>query len=196
MIFCNTRINTDLVTKNLKRYCFNALAIHGGLSQDKRNSIMKTFHSQQALILVCTDVAARGLDIKNISHVYNYDSPKTSTEYIHRIGRTARAGKEGIAISLISPRDYENFRRVSSDDSLSIVNEPLPKLEPLKVNFNSFSDRSSRERNFGSRDRYRSNDRESRGDKHSSSRGRFSNSRNRSYGGGRKSSSRFKRRYR
>lgn len=196
MIFCNTRINTDLVTKNLKRYCFNALAIHGGLSQDRRNSIMKTFHSQQALILVCTDVAARGLDIKNISHVYNYDSPKTSTEYIHRIGRTARAGKEGIAISLISPRDYENFRRVSSDDSLSIVNEPLPKLEPLRVNFNSFSDRSSGERNFGSRNRYRSNDRESREHKYSSSRGRFSNSRNRSYSGGRKSSSRFKRRYR
>lgn len=187
MIFCNTRRNTDLVTENLKSYGFNSLAIHGGLSQNKRTSIMKTFHSNQTLILVCTDIAARGIDVKNISHVYNYDSPKTSTEYIHRIGRTARAGNEGIAINLISPRDYENFRKVSQDDSLKIKNEPLPELEQLQVKFNG-------KRNFGFRRKYESNDRESKGRGHSSSRGRFSNPRNRFYNGGRRSSSQFKRR--
>ena len=99
MVFCNTRRNTDMVVKNLVRYGIYAMAIHGGLAQNRRNDILKAFHSHEVLILVCTDVAARGLDIKNISHVYNYDIPKTSTEYIHRIGRTARAGKEGIAVS-------------------------------------------------------------------------------------------------
>ena len=137
MVFCNTRRNTDLVAKNLKRHNIFSLAIHGGLTQNKRNAIMKDFHSHKALILVCTDVAARGLDIKNLSHVYNYDISKNSKEYIHRIGRTARAGKEGIAVSLVSPRDYDNFRAVRDDDSLSIEEEQLPKLEPLQVNFKS-----------------------------------------------------------
>ena len=85
MVFCNTRQNTDLIARNLQRHEIDALAIHGGLTQNRRNDIMKSFNSGKALILVCTDVAARGLDIKGISHVYNYDSPKTSTEYIHRI---------------------------------------------------------------------------------------------------------------
>lgn len=153
MVFCNTRRNTDLVAKNLKRHNIHSLAIHGGLTQNKRNAIMKDFHSRKALILVCTDVAARGLDIKNLSHVYNYDISKNSKEYIHRIGRTARAGKEGIAVSLVSPRDYDNFRAVRDDDSLKIEEEQLPKLEPLQVNFksdnNDYGDRGRRERYGG-----------------------------------------------
>lgn len=153
MVFCNTRKNVDIIAKNLARYGVHALAIHGGLSQNKRSDIMESFHSHKALILVCTDIAARGLDIKNISHVYNYDIPSNSTEYIHRIGRTARAGKEGIAISIVSRRDYENFRRVREDDSLNIQNEPLPELEPLQVNF------SPMRRGFGHRfERHSSND--------------------------------------
>ncbi len=135
MVFCNTRRNTDLVARNLNRHKIHALAIHGGLTQNKRNEIMNTFHSNEALILVCTDVAARGLDIKNVSHVYNYDSPKTSTEYIHRIGRTARAGKEGIAVTLISNRDYENFSKVKGDSSLNIERADSPQFEILSVSF-------------------------------------------------------------
>ncbi|MBI3623496.1 DEAD/DEAH box helicase [Candidatus Pacearchaeota archaeon] len=153
MVFCNTRRNTDLVAKNLKRHNIFSLAIHGGLTQNKRNAIMKDFHSHKALILVCTDVAARGLDIKNLSHVYNYDISKNSKEYIHRIGRTARAGKEGIAVSLVSPRDYDNFRAVRDDDSLHIEQEELPKLEPLHVNFksdnNDYGDRGGRRERSG-----------------------------------------------
>jgi superfamily II DNA/RNA helicase len=144
MVFCNTRKNTDLVASNLKRYNLHALAIHGGLPQNKRNSILKSFHSKEALILICTDVAARGLDIKDISHVYNYDTPKISKDYIHRIGRTARAGKEGIAVSLVSSYDYENFRKVINDEEIKVNNEPLPKLEPLSVDFTT-----SRKSNFG-----------------------------------------------
>ncbi len=149
MVFCNTRQNADLVARNLKRYALNALAIHGGLAQNKRTSVLKEFHSRETYILVCTDVAARGLDIKNVSHIYNYDIPKNNVEYIHRVGRTARAGKEGKAISLVSARDYDNFRKVCEDKSLNIKSESVPQVEMLQVNFNRFSD-EGRERRYGS----------------------------------------------
>src|SRR3989338_2960520 len=126
MVFCNTRHNTDFIAKNLKNLGMEVLAIHGGLTQDKRNRIMEKFNDKKVYILVCTDIAARGLDIKGISHVYNYDIPKTSKDYIHRIGRTARAGKEGIAINVVSDRDYDNFRNVLSDHSLTIEKTPVP----------------------------------------------------------------------
>ena len=138
MVFCNTRHNTDFVADNLNNSGIDATAIHGGLSQDKRSRIMEKFHSGRVYVLVCTDVAARGLDIKNVSHVYNYDSPKTSGEYVHRIGRTARAGKEGIAISLVADRDYENFRRVLEDDSIKPEPVEVPEIErvSIRVSFN------------------------------------------------------------
>lgn len=161
MVFCNTRRTTELITKNLRRYDIEAVAIHGGLSQNKRSNTLDSFHSHKSLILVCTDVAARGLDIKNVSHIYNYDSPKTSVDYIHRIGRTARAGEEGKAISLLSSRDYDNFRNVMSDESLKITSEKVPKLEPLSLfiperrRFGSrFSSRNNPRNNFRNRRRY------------------------------------------
>ena len=137
MVFCNTRNNTDFVADNLARNGIDAMAIHGGLSQEKRSRIMEKFHTGRVLVLVCTDVAARGLDVKNVSHVYNYDTPKTSQEYVHRIGRTARAGEEGVAISLVSERDYENFRRVLEDDSIKPEPVEVPEVERamIKINF-------------------------------------------------------------
>src|SRR3972149_1840278 len=127
MIFCNTRHNTDFVAHNLKKNRIDATAIHGGLTQSRRSKIMESFKSSEVHALVCTDVAARGLDIEGVSHVYNYDSPKTSKEYIHRIGRTARAGKDGIAISIVSNRDYENFNAVLQDGDIKVKQEELPK---------------------------------------------------------------------
>ncbi len=155
MVFTNTRRNADYLVHNLQRNGFDAMAIHGGLAQNKRSRVLETFHSAKALILVCTDVAARGLDIKNVSHVYNFDVPKTSTEYIHRIGRTARAGKEGIAITIVTQRDYENFQRVMSDRSLNIVAQELPQVESIPVRFREDdSDRDNRGRlTFGGRGR-------------------------------------------
>jgi superfamily II DNA/RNA helicase len=153
MVFVNTRKNADFLCNNLKRYRLNAVAIHGGLEQNKRNNIMKMFHSNEVFILVCTDVAARGLDIKNVSHVYNYDIPMNSKEYVHRIGRTARAGKDGIAINIVSPRDYDNFRSVMRNPDLKITNEPLPEVEKIFVNFHSDEGRGGggRGRGFGGR---------------------------------------------
>jgi len=135
MVFCNTRRNADYVVHNLERNRIDAIAIHGGLAQNKRSRIMEQFHSSKVLILVCTDVAARGLDIKNVSHVYNFDIPKTSTDYIHRIGRTARAGKDGIAISIVAQRDYDSFRRVLSDPQITIKQESVPEVQPIAVRF-------------------------------------------------------------
>jgi len=129
MVFCNTKRNTDKVAKNLKFSGIDAQAIHGGLPQGKRNNVMKQFHSGKACVLVCTDVAARGLDISGVSHVYNYDIPRESKQYIHRIGRTARAGAEGKAINILSMKDYENFSNVLKDNDVEITEEAMPVLE-------------------------------------------------------------------
>lgn len=146
MVFCNTRRGVDYVERNLKNAGINAQAIHGGLSQNKRTQTMESFHSGKVLVLVCTDVAARGLDIKNVSHVYNYDIPKTSKEYIHRIGRTARAGKEGKAVSILTERDYDNMRAVLSDSSISIKPEPMPKdIERITLQRGHYGGRPGRE---------------------------------------------------
>ena len=133
MVFCNTRRNTDFLAENLKRHNISVLVIHGGLSQYKRNEIIKVSHSDKSTILIGTDIVARGMDIKDVSHVYNYDMARNSTEYIHRIGRTARAGKEGIAVSLVSQQDHDNFRNVRSDHSLNITKEVLPQIEILPI---------------------------------------------------------------
>jgi superfamily II DNA/RNA helicase len=164
MVFCNTRRNVDIVTKALKDNDIDVLALHGGLTQNKRGNIMKAFHSNKAHVLVCTDVAARGLDIKDVSHVYNYDSPKTTIEYIHRIGRTARAGEEGKAISIVAQRDYENFRNVCDDESLTIKKESVPLLKVLDVDFGQRRSRDNRGgRSFGRSDSRGSHQRRDRG---------------------------------
>ncbi len=129
MVFCNTKRNTDKVAKNLRFSGIDALAIHGGLTQGKRNNVMERFHSGKSCVLVCTDVAARGLDISGVSHVYNYDIPRESKQYIHRIGRTARAGAEGKAINILSSKDYENFSNVLKDNDVKIKEETIPALE-------------------------------------------------------------------
>lgn len=145
MVFCNTRRNTDFVAKNLRKQGIEAMAIHGGFSQAKRNRTMEDFNSERMYVLVCTDVAARGLDIKGVSHVYNYDIPKNSKDYIHRIGRTARAGHEGKAISILASRDHDNFRSVQSDSSLNILNEPMPEVQRVQI------DTGQQRRGFGGR---------------------------------------------
>lgn len=149
MIFCNTQRNTDFIADNLSRYEIDATAIHGGLTQSKRTRVMEQFKAGNVLILVCTDVAARGLDIQDVSHVYNYDLPANSKEYIHRIGRTARAGKDGIAISLVSQRDYENFRSILRNPELSIEQLPVPEVQKVFIKFGG-GDAGGR-RGFGGR---------------------------------------------
>ncbi|MBR9704119.1 DEAD/DEAH box helicase [Candidatus Pacearchaeota archaeon] len=132
MIFCNTRNNVDFVANNLSRSNIEAIPIHGGFSQDKRNKVLDSFHKNQVNVLVATDVAARGLHIDNVSHVYNYDIPPNLKEYIHRIGRTARAGAEGKVINVLASRDYENFRNILKGD-FDIKSEKTPYVEKQRL---------------------------------------------------------------
>ncbi len=135
MVFCNTRGNADFVAKNLQKQGINASVIHGGLDQKKRLRIIEDFHKKQINVLVCTDVAARGLDIKGVTDVYNYDIPKDPVEYVHRIGRTARAGREGEAINILASRDYDNFRKITSKLSANtnIKQEKTPYIHQVRI---------------------------------------------------------------
>ena len=164
MVFCGTRRNVIFVSNNLNHFGINAIAIHGGMLQNKRNQVLNEFNSKEGVnVLVCTDVAARGLDIPGVSHVYNYDLPKTSIEYIHRIGRTARAGKEGIAISVLCSRDYENFGSILKDEKLNIEAVRAPWFEKVgillaeKRSFGRNSDRRGRNSNRTQTNRPRNN---------------------------------------
>jgi len=131
IVFCATRKESDIVAKNLRRQGINAYAIHGGMSQNQRTHSLDALKNQRTDVLVATDLAARGLDIKNITHIYHYDVPKTSIDYIHRIGRTARAGANGSAVTLLTKRDHDNFRRVQSNDELDIEKADIPQFKKL-----------------------------------------------------------------
>ncbi|OGJ12593.1 hypothetical protein A3K82_00200 [Candidatus Pacearchaeota archaeon RBG_19FT_COMBO_34_9] len=143
MIFCSTRHNADFISENLNNAGIKARAIHGGLVQNKRLNLLREFHEKRFNVLVCTDVAARGLDIKGVSHVYNYDIPKTTNDYIHRIGRTARAGQNGKIVNILASRDYENFQNIARDESIKISQEDLPQFETIRIRVDF-----SRKRNF------------------------------------------------
>lgn len=138
IVFCATRSESDIIARNLKANGVNAKAIHGGMTQNMREDSLEALKKENIDVLVATDVAARGLDIKNVTHVYNYDVPKTPKEYIHRIGRTARAGEAGDAITLLTPRDYDNFRNVLSDITLNIRKGEPPRFQ--RVPFRRYSD--------------------------------------------------------
>ena len=140
MVFCSTRRNVDFIADNLIRSGIKAKAIHGGIDQKKRIRVLEEFHRMDAGVLVCTDVAARGLDIKGVSHVYNYDLPTESKDYIHRIGRTARAGKNGKAITILSSRDYASFGTLMESKELKITKEELPQLEIVRIKMDSGRD--------------------------------------------------------
>lgn len=147
MVFCNTRSNADFIGNNLKLNDIDAHVIHGGLTQNRRSNVLGEFHKGKTKVLVCTDVAARGLDIKGVSHVYNYDIPQDPKNYVHRIGRTARAGEDGIAVNIVSDRDYDNFRNVNLMGNLNIEEVETPKVERAKMKIN----RDRRNNRFGGR---------------------------------------------
>jgi len=114
LIFVRTRAGTGELANALASRGFSAEMINGDLSQEARERVMYRFRNDQVKVLVATDVAARGLDIDDISHVFNYDLPDDPEVFVHRIGRTGRAGKEGIAITLLAPREQRMLRRIES----------------------------------------------------------------------------------
>ena len=152
MVFCNTRNTADFVFKNLKANKINAIVIHGGLSQNKRTRTIELFHEGRVNVLVCTDVASRGLHIDNVSHIYNFDLPKDSKEYVHRIGRTARAGEEGKVVNLLCETDYDNFARIQDEyRNFTIEKTERPYLERVVTVRNENFRRPLRPRQFNPR---------------------------------------------
>ncbi len=112
LVFCRTRIEVDTLTETLAGRGYRAEALHGGMTQDQRDRVMKRTRGGAVDLLIATDVAARGLDIEQLSHVVNFDVPASPAAYVHRIGRTGRAGREGRAITLVEPREHRLIRNI------------------------------------------------------------------------------------
>ncbi|MCL9780190.1 DEAD/DEAH box helicase [Vibrio sp. S4M6] len=136
IIFTATRDDTDRLTDKLNKQGLKAIALSGNLNQTQRNTIMSQFERGVFKILVTTDVASRGLDIANVTHVINFDMPKHTEEYVHRVGRTGRAGNKGDAVSLVGPKDWASFKRVETylqqDLSFSAFEDLKGKFKGLK----------------------------------------------------------------
>ncbi len=132
LIFVSTRVGTsDLVTELMGRG-FPAEALNGDLSQQTREQVLNRFRRNQSTVLVATDVAARGLDIDDISHVFNYDLPMDPELYVHRVGRTGRAGKTGIAISLLTAKEQWRLRRIEGFTKQKITKINIPTMEEIE----------------------------------------------------------------
>ena len=126
IVFCHTKRDVDDVAMKLQQMGYNANALHGDFTQAHRDEVMDKFKKGKLDILVATDVAARGLDIKNVTHVINFSIPQNPESYIHRIGRTGRAGKSGIAITLVTPREYRHLRLIEKTAKTTIDKKRLP----------------------------------------------------------------------
>ena len=124
LIFARTRVETSSLANELVVRGIPAESIHGDMDQKAREAVLNRFRSNQLKVLVATDVAARGLDIEDISHVFNYHLPDDAEVYVHRIGRTGRAGKTGVAITLVSPREKRRLREVEA-----LTKQPIKKME-------------------------------------------------------------------
>jgi ATP-dependent RNA helicase DeaD len=132
IVFCRTRNEVDELTDTLNGRGYRAEAIHGGLSQEQRDRVMRRLREGGLDLLVATDVAARGLDIGHLSHVFNFDVPVSPDAYVHRIGRTGRAGREGTAITLAEPRESRMLRNIEQHTRQKIRIEPVPTVMDLR----------------------------------------------------------------
>jgi ATP-dependent RNA helicase RhlE len=112
LVFSRTKHGADKITRVLEKAGIKCAAIHGNKSQNRRQEALGNFKSEKIRVLVATDIAARGIDVDDVSHVFNYDLPDVPETFVHRIGRTARAGKDGIAISFCSPDEEQDLRAI------------------------------------------------------------------------------------
>jgi len=133
IVFCRTRTEVDELAESLNGRGYRAEALHGGLSQEQRDRVMKKFRANSADLLIATDVAARGLDVQHVSHVVNYDVPSAAEAYVHRIGRTGRAGREGVAITLAEPREHRLLRNIEHQTKQRIEIAAVPTVADLRA---------------------------------------------------------------
>ncbi len=123
IVFCNRKRNVDIVAKSLQKHGYDARPIHGDLAQAFRMETLQAFRDGELKLLIASDVAARGLDIPEVSHVFNFDVPVNSDDYVHRIGRTGRAGRKGTAVMLVTPNDDKQFKAVLETTGMKEIEE-------------------------------------------------------------------------
>ncbi|MBI5598811.1 MAG: DEAD/DEAH box helicase [Deltaproteobacteria bacterium] len=131
LVFCHTKRDVDDVASNLKLRGYEADAMHGDFTQAQRESVLKKFRDSRVDVLVATDVAARGLDISDISHVVNYAIPQNPESYVHRVGRTGRAGRGGVAVTFVTPREERQLRLIKTVSKADIKRGKLPTGEEV-----------------------------------------------------------------
>jgi len=123
LIFCNRKRDVDILYKSLGKHGFSVGALHGDMAQPARFATLEKFKAGELRLLCCSDVAARGIDIGGLSHVFNFDVPHHSEDYVHRIGRTGRAGREGRAFTLAAPEDRQNVEAIEK-----LIGHPIPRI--------------------------------------------------------------------
>ena len=131
LVFCRTKNDTDNVANKLIERGYDAEALHGDISQFQRERILKKFKMKRTNILVATDVAARGIDINDLTHVINYSLPQDPERYVHRIGRTGRAGKQGTAITFVTPNEYRRLVYIKKIANADIKKEKIPQVKDI-----------------------------------------------------------------
>ncbi|NOS35362.1 MAG: DEAD/DEAH box helicase [Deltaproteobacteria bacterium] len=131
LVFCRTKSDVDSVVSHMTDRGYDAEAIHGDISQMQRERTLEKFKKQKINILIATDVAARGIDVSNLTHVINYSLPQDPESYVHRIGRTGRAGKEGTAITFITPREYSRLMFIQRVSKSDIKKSQVPKVKDI-----------------------------------------------------------------
>ncbi len=146
LVFCRTRLEVDTLVEMLNAHGHQAEALHGGMEQRLRDRVMGRFREGSAELLVATDVAARGLDIERLSHVFNYDVPAAAEAYVHRIGRTGRAGRGGTAITLAEPREHRLLRVIENYTKQKIEVATVPTVADLRARRLDITKASLRER--------------------------------------------------
>ena len=133
IVFARTKHDTDEITERLKSRGYDADAIHGDVNQAMRNRTLESFKKKSINILVATDVAARGIDVNNLTHVINYSIPNEAESYVHRIGRTGRAGKKGIAITFVTPRESYQITRIGRAAKANIKLQKAPSIDDVII---------------------------------------------------------------
>jgi ATP-dependent RNA helicase DeaD len=126
LVFCNTKLQVDSLVQNLKEQGYSADGLHGGMPQTKRDKVIQRFRKGKTKLLVATDVAARGLDVHNIEAVFNYDLPREAEFYIHRIGRTGRAGKRGQAFTFVDKSEFYQLKKIRRYPNVNLLKKELP----------------------------------------------------------------------
>jgi len=133
IVFCRTKREVDRLSNFLSSKGYMAKGLHGDMEQRQREEVIKAFKRDALEILIATDVAARGLDVSNVTHVFNYHIPFDSESYVHRIGRTGRAGKEGVAISIVTPHEFNSLKKIQKNVGSQLESKVIPTIADVQM---------------------------------------------------------------